>query len=84
VPRYNLEIRTQNRVWETLTIDAEDHTAVRIEVGRFVGELLKDHARQIWVDEDWRVDVTDQSGLILFVMHLFVTNMAAMAPPRRS
>jgi hypothetical protein len=84
MPQYNLEMRTQNRVWETLTIDAEDHTGVRIEVARFVGELLKDHALQIWVDEDWRVDVTDQRGLILFVMHLFVTNMAAMAPPRRS
>ena len=82
--KYNLEIRTQSRVWETLGIESEDHTAVRIEVARFVGELLKDHARQIWVYEDCRVDVTDETGLILFVMHLFVTNMAAMAPPRRS
>ena len=28
--------------------------ALRIEVAKFVGALLKDHAEQIWADEDWR------------------------------
>jgi hypothetical protein len=38
---------------------------------------------EIWEDEDWRVDVTDHSGLILFVMQLMVTNSPAAAPMRR-
>lgn len=81
--RYNIELRTQDRVWETLTVEKEDHTALRQEVARFMGELLRDHADQIWVDEEWRLDVTDERGLILFVMHLFVTNSAALSAPRR-
>ena len=83
MPRYHIELRTQDRVWETITVDKDDHTDLRIEVATFVGELLKEHAAQIWVDEDWRVDVTDDSGLILFVMHLFVTDSAATAAQRR-
>jgi DNA-binding transcriptional regulator/RsmH inhibitor MraZ len=83
MPQYNIELRTQHRVWETLAIEMETMTDARIEVARFVGELLKDHAREVWTDEDWRVDVTDEAGMILFVMHLFVTNVAAMEPPRR-
>jgi hypothetical protein len=82
MPQFNIELRTRDRVWETLVIEKENQTEARVEVARFVGELLKDHAHRIWVDEDWRVDVTDEMGLILFVMHLFVTNTAAMAPPR--
>jgi hypothetical protein len=48
----------------------EDLTALRVEVARFVGEMLRDHARQIWADEDWRIDVTDEKGLILYVMQI--------------
>lgn len=42
----------------------------RLDLAQFVGELLKDHAELIWVDKDWQVDVTDASGLILYVMHI--------------
>ena len=44
------------------------------------GELLKDHAGQIWVDEDWCVDATDEAGLILFVIQISATDMAATRP----
>ena len=63
--RYKIELRTQNRVWDSLPVEAEDHTALRIEAAQFVGQVLKDHAAEIWADEDWRVDVTDDTGLIL-------------------
>ena len=68
--KFNIELRTEKRVWETLVVDSADLTALRIEVASFVGDLLKEHAGKIWADEDWRVDVTDQDGLILYVMHL--------------
>lgn len=84
MPKYNIELRTENRVWETLTVEKGDHGELRIEVATFVGELLRDHAGQIWVDEDWRVDVTDESGLILYVMHLSAIQAAAARPVRPS
>jgi hypothetical protein len=49
VAKYNIELRTEQRVWETLLIESADLTALRIEVACFVGELLKDHAGKIWI-----------------------------------
>ncbi len=79
---YNIELRTAGQVWETVPVESDDVTALRIELAKFVGELLKDHADKIWADEDWRVDVTDEEGLILYVMHLSATDSAATIPLR--
>ena len=81
---YNIELRTEKRVWDTLKVESADLTALRIEVATFVGELLKEHAGKIWVDEDWRVDVTDERGLILYVMHVSAIQAAAVRPPSPS
>lgn len=67
---YNIALRTDTHVRDVLRVERDDLTGLRIEMARFVGELLKDHAEQIWVDEDWRVDVTDEDGLILYVMQI--------------
>ena len=75
--RFNVEVRTRGRVLETLSIESADLGGLRVEVARFVGRLLADHAEQIWVDEDWRVDGTDEDGVILFSIHLFATDSAA-------
>jgi hypothetical protein len=75
--RYNIELRTDTHVAETIVVEREDIAELRIEMARFVGELLRDHAAQLWLDQDWRVDVTDARGLILFVMHISVSDTAA-------
>lgn len=83
MPRYNIELRTAERVWETLEIQADDHTVLRASVAKFIGELLQEHSQQIWLDQEWRVDVTEETGMILFIMHLFVTDSAALHAPHR-
>ena len=80
MPNYNIELRTADRVWETLLVERDDHDGLRIEMARFVGELLKDHAGKIWEDQDWRIDVTDETGLILYVMHILATDSVATVP----
>jgi hypothetical protein len=80
MPRFHIHLRTESHVADTLSVDHGDHTALRVEVARFVGETLRDHARQVWVDEDWRVDVTDDRGLILYVMNISATNTSATRP----
>jgi hypothetical protein len=81
---YNIELRTEKRVWETLVVESQDLTALRIEVATFVGDLLKEYAAKIWADEDWRVDVTDERGLILYVMHLSAVQAPAVKAPAPS
>jgi hypothetical protein len=38
-------------------------------------------ATQIWVDEDWQMDVTDESGLVLFVINISALKSAATRVP---
>ncbi|HMJ92748.1 MAG TPA: hypothetical protein VK472_01480 [Allosphingosinicella sp.] len=83
MPKYNIELRTAGQVWETVVVERDDHAALRVEMACFVGELLKDHAGKLWSDEDWRVDVTDERGLILYVMHISTTDSAATRPLNR-
>lgn len=80
---YNIQLRTEDRVWETVTVQSQDLEALRMELAMFVGELLRDHARQIWVDEEWRVDVTDEAGMILYVMQITASETAATMPIKR-
>lgn len=77
MPRYHIEVRTESHVATTLDVDREDVESLRVEMARFVGELLSDHAGQIWVDEEWRIDVTDESDFILFVIHVSTSSSAA-------
>ena len=81
---FNIELRTENRVWDTIEVESENHTGLRVEVARFVGDLLKEHANQIWTDEDWRVDVTGEGGIILYVMHVSAVQAAAARRPHKT
>ncbi|MEG3089610.1 DUF6894 family protein [Sphingomonas sp. PB4P5] len=82
MPKYNINIRTESHIANTETVERDDHTALRVELAKFVGELLKDHAELIWEDQDWQIDVTDDAGLILYVMHLAaIKSPATMTNP---
>jgi hypothetical protein len=82
LPRYHIGLRSETHLNETVQVERDDLTALRIELARFVGELLKEHAEVIWQDEDWRIDVTDETGLILFVMEIHATDTAATMTSR--
>jgi hypothetical protein len=46
-------------------------------MARFVGKLLKDHADLIWADQDWQVNVTNDEGLILYVLRISANETSA-------
>lgn len=81
MPSYRINLRSESHIADTFTVEHEDLTALRIEVARFVGETLRDHASLIWKDEDWRIDVSDDTGLILFIIQVAAYNSSATAPP---
>jgi GTP cyclohydrolase II len=78
VPLYHFEVRTETHVMLTEGAQLEDSTAARIEAARRIGDLLKEHAGQFWVDQDWQMDITDERGLILYVIHVSAMKAAAM------
>jgi hypothetical protein len=79
MPTYNLNVRTTSHIADTTTVKRSNLNELRLEMARFVGELLKDHAELIWKDQDWQVDVTDEAGLILYVLHVSASETAATA-----
>ena len=50
--------------------DLPDHAAARVEAARRIGVLLHEHAGQVWVDQEWQMDITDEAGLILYVVQV--------------
>jgi hypothetical protein len=46
----------------------QETAEARVEAAKRIGLLLHAHASKLWVDEDWQMDVTDDTGVILFVI----------------
>jgi hypothetical protein len=84
MPAYRINIRTESHIADSLDVEMENLTGLRLELAHFVGELLKDHAELIWADQDWQVDVTDSAGLILYVLHISAAETAAKTGSVRS
>ena len=42
--RYQVAVRTRGSVLETIDLETEDLKGLRVEVARFVGQLLSEHA----------------------------------------
>jgi hypothetical protein len=55
-----------------------DWQAARLEAIRRAGEVLKREAERIALGEDWRIEVTDHTGLILFHMSFMVVESPVM------
>ncbi len=68
MPRYHFEVRTPTHVMHTEGAELSDHTTARIEAARRIGLLLNEHAGQVWVDQEWQMEITDEAGLILYVI----------------
>jgi hypothetical protein len=84
MPAYHINIRTESHIADSVDVEMESLKDLRLELARFVGELLKDHAELIWADQDWQVDITDASGLILYVVHISAMETPATASSARS
>jgi hypothetical protein len=76
MPFYNFQVRTETHVMLTEGAELSDVSAARVEAARRIGALLTEHAGQIWVDQDWQMDVTDQAGLILYMINIAAIKMS--------
>jgi hypothetical protein len=57
--------------------DLSNSDEARVEAAKRIGLLLHSHAGKLWADEDWQMDVTDERGLILFVINVHAIKSAA-------
>jgi hypothetical protein len=66
----------------TEVVELKDADEARIEAAKRVGQLLHDHAGKLWADEFWQMDVTDEHGLVLFV--IYVQALKSAGSPSKS
>jgi hypothetical protein len=57
--------------------DLTNADQARIEAAKRIGLFLHAHAGELWTDEDWQMDVTDDTGLILFVIDVHALRSSA-------
>jgi len=75
--RFHFQVRTGSHVMITEAAEFVNTDAARVEAAERIGLLLHAHAGKLWVDEDWQMDVTDDTGLILFVINISAMRSSA-------
>jgi hypothetical protein len=80
--RFHFQVRTGTHVMVTDVADLSNTDEARVEAAKRIGLLLHAHAGKLWADEDGQMDVTDDTGLILFVINVIAMSSAATSNPR--
>lgn len=72
MPRYYFNVYDGLSSLDVEGTELPDWRAARKAAIRLAGEILKDDADRIDLGEDWRIEVADQTGLVLFQMTFLV------------
>jgi hypothetical protein len=80
--RFHFQVRTGTHVMVTESADLSNTDEARVEAAKRIGSLLHAHAGKLWTDEEWQMDVTDETGLILFVINIAAMRSAATGGSR--
>ncbi|HEX2560808.1 DUF6894 family protein [Phenylobacterium sp.] len=82
MPQYFFHIGDSRAGLDPIGIDLEDHNAARIQAAQTLGDMLKDRAGEFWTEGEMRLTVTDDTGLILFVLDLSAIEAPVIANRR--
>jgi hypothetical protein len=80
MPRYHFNIHDGVSSLDEDGTELPDIDAARRQAAQLMGQLLRDDPDMFWNGEEWRLDVTDDRGLVLFSL-LFATVDAAAKRP---
>jgi hypothetical protein len=78
MPRFHFHVHDGYSALDVEGTELADWQAARLEAIRLAGDILKHDAHRIALGEDWRIEVTDGAGLILFQMTFLVVESPAM------
>ena len=66
MPRYHFNVFDRDGTPDLDGTELPNHNAARREAIRLAGALLEQEGERLGLGEDWRMEVTDGTGLILF------------------
>lgn len=79
MPRYHFNIYDGSSQLDLEGIELSGIRAAREEAVRLAGELLRDGYEGISEADDWRMEVTDDRGLILFRLDFTMMDASAVS-----
>jgi len=79
MPCYFFHARDRQAYPDKKGTELADIAAARVEAARLAALLLKEDAQAFWAKGEWTLNVTDDTNLTLFTLHL----MAIEAPAIR-
>lgn len=81
MPRFFYNVHDGRDIADVEGCELPTIRAAQAQALTYAGHLLSDLKEDFWCDGEWRMEVTDERGLILFSLH-FVGIEAATLPPR--
>ena len=88
MPRYFFDIRDGQHLPDAAGTELRDLIAARYDAASRMGVLLSTNPAGFWNAEHWSIDVKDETGLVLFALHVdsveapALLSGAAMIPRR--
>ncbi len=70
MPRYYFNVRDGVKINDSDGIELADVAEARVKALRISEELLSGNQSADWINEDWKVVVTDHRQLVLFVLQI--------------
>lgn len=84
MPRFHFNVYDGKSYPDEEGTELPDWVAARIEAISVAGHILKDEAKSIALGDDWRIEVTDDTGLIIFQLTIQATTSPVLEQSARS
>ena len=82
MPRYHFNVYDGVTLLDEKGVELPDANFARREAIRYSGTLLEEGGEKDNLGAEWRMEVTDEHGLILFRLDFFVTPSPVMRPDK--
>ena len=83
MPQYHFNVYDGIEIIDFKGTELTDVQAARVEALKHAGALIADAEVRGDLGEEWRLEVTDEFGLVLFRMDFLVSNAPASPKPSR-
>ena len=79
MPRFFFHVHDGESKIDTEGCELPSWKHAQIQAITFAGEFIRDRARLLKLGEDWSMEVTDETGLILFHLDFQISGSSAIA-----
>jgi hypothetical protein len=84
MPRYFFDVADGEYCPDSEGTELPGLEEARVCAVRLAGQMLTDHPAKFWAGQEWTIEVKDDWGLVLFVLHFTATESPAIRAARQA